>query len=383
VTAKGLWVRRAAFAAFAALILTLPSWLLDGPSDLKKWAEWLCYASICIGIDLSWGYGGMLVLGQGVFFGLGAYCAAMHLQLADLDGAAMPNFMQLYSDFDQLPLMWRPFHSIVFTIAAGVLLPMILAAVLGLLVFRRRVRGPFFALLMQATTLVFTLILIGNLPYTAGFNGLEVRRLFDRSVREPDVRLWLYRAAAILMLVVLAAVLALVRTRFGRLLVAIRDGEERVRFLGYNPATVKTIVFTISAAVAGAAGMIAAPILGIVVPSAFGIVPSILLVCWVAIGGRGTLWGAAIGALVVNWFGDRVSASRPDDWQYVQGALFVVVLAFAPGGLFGIVRTLSGRLHDLPQHVREGNELVRSWLRRGPRPNVLELPELGPGSDAS
>ena len=140
--------------------------------------------------------------------------------------------------------------------------------------------------------------------------------------------------------------LILVRSRFGRLLVAVRDGEERVRFLGYNPALVKTVGFAISAGIAGIAGAIAAPIIGIVAPNQFGIVPSILFVCWVAVGGRGTLWGAVIGALFVNWARVTVSSARPDDWQYVQGALFVVVLAFAPGGIVGIGSAALRRLRS-------------------------------------
>ncbi len=340
------WARRAAFVAFAAVIWFLPDLLLDGSSDIRLWAEFLCYATLAIGADIAWGYGGMLVLGQGVFFGIGAYCMAMYLSLANMpDGSELPSFMSLYSDFDTLPWLWRPFDNLAVTLFLAVVIPVAIASGLGLLVFTRRVRGPYFALLTQATALVFTLILIGNLPLTAGFNGLtDFTIVFGRNKYEDGTNLWLYRVAAGVLFAVLAGALILVRSRFGRLLVAVRDGEERVRFLGYNPAVIKTIGFATSAGIAGIAGAMAAPIIGIVAPNQFGIVPSILVVCWVAVGGRGTLWGAVLGALAVNWLRDTVSSARPDDWQYVQGGLFIVVLAFAPGGLVGIVRSVRTRI---------------------------------------
>lgn len=340
------WLRRLGFVAFAAVIWFLPDVVLDGSSDVRLWAEFLCYATLAVGADIAWGYGGMLVLGQGVFFGIGAYCMAMHLSLENMpEGSELPSFMSLYSDFDTLPWLWRPFDNLAVTVVLAVLVPVAVASGLGLLVFTRRVRGPYFALLTQATALVFTLILVGNLPLTAGFNGLtDFTEVFGRNKYEDATNLWLYRLAAVVLLVVLAGALLLVRSRFGRLLVAVRDGESRVRFLGYNPAVVKTVGFAASAGIAGIAGAVAAPIIGIVAPNQFGIVPSILVVCWVAVGGRGTLWGAVVGALVVNWLRDTVSSARPDDWQYVQGGLFIVVLAFAPGGLLGIARSLRGRL---------------------------------------
>lgn len=341
----GAWARRVGFLAVAAAIWFLPSVVLDGTSDVRLWAEFLCYATLAIGADIAWGYGGMLVLGQGVFFGIGAYCMAMHLSLENMpEGAELPSFMSLYSDFDSLPWLWRPFHSLPVTLVLAVAVPVLVAAGLGLAVFTRRVRGPYFAVLTQATALVFTLILIGNLPLTAGFNGLtDFTEVFGRNKYDSGTTLWLYRVAAVVLLAVLAAGLALVRSRYGRLLTAVRDGEERVRFLGYNPAVVKAIAFGVSAGIAGIAGAVAAPIIGIVAPNQFGIVPSILVVCWVAVGGRGTLWGAVLGALVVNWLRDTVSSARPDDWQYVQGGLFIVVLAVAPGGLVGIVRSVRDR----------------------------------------
>jgi urea transport system permease protein len=333
------WTGRILFVAFGLALFALPGTLGD-PSEIRQWAEWLCYAMVAVGLDLAWGYGGMLALGQGLFFGLGAYAMGMHLSLEQVPDGSLPSFMGLYSDYTSLPAVWRPFQSFWTAAAIAVLLPMLIAGLLGLLVFKRRVRGPFFAILTQATAVIFALVLIGNLKLTAGFNGLTgFTRIFGRNKYAPGTNEWLYQVAAVGLLVVLAVAMALVRSRFGKLLQATRDSEDRVRFLGYDPAIVKTVAFAVAAGMAGLAGAIAAPVFGIVSPGQFDAVPSILMVCWVAVGGRGTLWGPVLGALVVNWTRVNVSAARPDDWQYLQGLLFVVVLAFIPGGLAGVLRS--------------------------------------------
>ena len=341
------WPARVAFGLFAASLVALPG-IIGDPASVRQWAEWLCYAMVAVGLDLAWGYGGMLALGQGLFFGLGAYAMGMHLSLEQVPEGTLPSFMSLYSDYTELPLLWRPFTSFWFAAIAAVTLPALLAALLGLLVFKRRIRGPFFAILTQATAVIFALVLIGNLKLTAGFNGLTgFTTIFGRSKYDPGTGTWLFTVAAIGLLVVLAVAMKVVNSRFGRLLQATRDSEDRGRLLGYDPAIVKTVAFSIAAAMAGLAGAIAAPVFGIVSPGQFDFLPSILMVCWVAVGGRGTLWGAVAGAIAVNWARVTVSAARPDDWQYLQGLLFVVVLAFAPGGLAGLVRSVWHRLPDL------------------------------------
>jgi urea transport system permease protein len=284
-----------------------------------------------------------------VFFGLGAYCMGMYLTLQNVPaGSTLPSFMSLYGNFKSLPMLWRPFQNFYVAAALSVLVPMVVATLLGLLVFRRRIRGPFFALLTQATALVFSLILIGNLPLTAGFNGLTgFTKIFGKSKYEPSTNEWLFHISAIGLMVVVAVALWVVRSRFGKLLMATRDSEDRVRFLGYDPALVKTVAFAMSAGMAGLAGALAAPVIGIVAPNQFTVLPSILMVCWVAVGGRGTIWGAVLGALLINWGGTRVSEARPDDWTYIQGLVFVVVLAWAPGGLMGIARSGIAKARDL------------------------------------
>ena len=333
------WIGRLAFLGFAAALFAWPS-VIGDPTEVRQWAEWLCYATLAVGLDIAWGYGGMLAMGQGVFFGLGAYAMGMHLSLEQVPEGSLPEFMGLYSDYKELPLLWRPFQSFWVAAAVALVLPMVVASLLGILVFKRRIRGPFFAILTQATAVIFALLLIGNLKLTAGFNGLTgFTRIFGRSKYSPETNRWLFSVAAIGLLVVLAIAMKVVRSRYGKLLQATRDSENRVRFLGYDPAIVKTVGFAIAAGMAGLAGAIAAPVFGIVSPGQFDYLPSILMVCWVAVGGRGTLWGAVVGAIVVNWTRVEVSAARPDDWQYLQGALFIAALAFFPGGIAGLLRS--------------------------------------------
>jgi urea transport system permease protein len=333
------WVARLAIVAFALLLFAWPD-VIGDPTRTRQWAEYLCYAMIAVGIDIAWGYGGMLALGQGVFFGLGAYCMGMYLSLEQVEPGQLPQFMALYGDQTELPLIWRPFENLWFAGAAALLVPMLVAGLLGWLVFRRRIRGPYFALLTQATALIFWLLLVGQLKVTAGTNGLtNFGTIFGRSKYEPGTNRFLFGLAAVGLLAVLLIGRQLVQSRFGRLLVATRDGEDRVRFLGYDPAVVKTVAFVAAAGMAGLAGALAAPIVGIVAPNQFAVLPSILMITWVAIGGRGTLYGAVLGALLVSWGKTSFSESRPDDWMYIQGLLFVVVVAYAPGGLLGLLRS--------------------------------------------
>lgn len=344
---QSAWPGRGAFVAFALLLLIWPS-VIGDPTELRQWAEWLSYAMIAVGLDIAWGYGGMLVLGQGLFFGLGAYAMGMYLTLEQVDDGELPSFMSLYGNFESLPLLWRPFDQLWFAILAAVLIPMLLAGGLGLLVFRRRIRGAFFALLTQATAVIFVLVLVGNLPLTAGSNGLtSFSTVFGRNRYAEETNIWLFRLASVALLIVLAIAMGVVRSRYGKLLQATRDSEDRVRYLGYDPAVVKTIGFVIAAGMAGLAGAVAAPVFGIVSPGQFDYVPSLLMICWVAVGGRGAIWGAVLGALLVNWLRVNISDARPDDWQYAQGALFLLVLAFAPGGLAGLLRSGYVRLLGL------------------------------------
>ncbi|MBW8483531.1 urea ABC transporter permease subunit UrtC [Actinomadura parmotrematis] len=324
----------AIFAAVALLVLVVAPAVLP-PFRLDELAKYLCFAIAALGIGLAWGQGGMLTLGQGVFFGLGGYAMAMYLKLHDA-GGDLPDFMT-WSGVEKLPALWKPFADPAFAIAMVVVLPVAIATLLGLLVFRQRVRGAYFAILTQALAAAFTILLVGRQGLTGGTNGLT--NFYDFFGRDPEAdgtqRLTYFVTAGVLGVLYLAA-RQLVKSRFGRLLVAVRDGEDRVRFLGYNPATVKTVAFAVSAGMAGIAGALFVPVVGIISPSLLGVVPSLELVVAVAVGGRYALAGAVLGAVVMNYAKTSFSEQWAGGWLYLEGALFILVMTLAPKGAVGL-----------------------------------------------
>jgi urea transport system permease protein len=347
------WAVLAAFALAALLLLGVAPLLLT-PFRLDLLGKYLCYAIVAVGIGLAWGRGGMLTLGQGVFFGLGAYLMAMHLKLADAGPGGTPDFMALISS-SGVPGWWEPFRSPVVTVLAILLLPALVAGLLGVLVFRRRVRGAYFAILSQALATAFAILLVGNPKSTGGSTGLNnFRGFFGFNLYDPVNKQMLFFIASGVLLGMVALVRQLMVSRYGELLVACRDGEERVRFLGYDPANVKTVAYMIAAFMAGIAGALFVPIVGIVSPNDVGIVPSIGFLIGVAIGGRTTLLGPVLGAIAVAWAGTTLSETIPSGWTYIQGFLFMLVIAFLPGGLASLGEVVSG---------------LRARLRKPPPPS--------------
>jgi urea transport system permease protein len=317
-----------------ALLVVAPAVLSD--FRLSLLGRFICYGIVAVGIGLAWGRGGMLTLGQGVFFGLGGYVMAFHLKLADAGPSGVPDFMVLYGS-GHLPFWWEPFRSPVVTLLGVVLVPSLVAFGLGIAIFRRRVRGAYFAILSQALAAAFAILLIGQQVTLGGFNGLNgFRSFFGFNLYDPVNKRMLFYIAAITLLVMMAVVWQLYRSRYGELLVAVRDQEERVRFLGYDPANIKLVAYVLAAAMAGIAGALFVPIVGIISPANVGVVPSIAFVIGVAIGGRATLFGPVLGALAVAWAQTALSESFPSFWSYFQGALFVLVIAFLPGGFSSV-----------------------------------------------
>lgn len=339
------WGVLSGFAAGAVLLLVAAPAALSA-FNLALLGKFLCFAIVAVGIGLAWGRGGMLTLGQGVFFGLGAYIMAMHLKLADASlfgGSGVPDFMSLYGT-GEVPGWWEPFRSPVLTLAAVVLVPGLVALLLGLAVFKRRVKGAYFAILSQALAAAFAVFLIGQQATTGGSNGLSgFRSFFGFDLKDPSNKLMLYSIAAVVLLLALAAARQLMHSRFGELLEAVRDQEERVRFLGYDPATIKTVTYVIAAVMAGIAGALFVPIVGIISPADVGVIPSIAFLIGVAIGGRATLLGPVLGALSVAIAQTSLSSTFPSFWVYFQGLLFVLVIGFMPGGLASLPR-LAARL---------------------------------------
>ncbi|HET8992700.1 MULTISPECIES: urea ABC transporter permease subunit UrtC [unclassified Rhodococcus (in: high G+C Gram-positive bacteria)] len=332
-------VRTAAGFTLAALMLfgVAPAALSDFRLGLL--GKFLCFAIVAVGIGLAWGRGGMLTLGQGVFFGLGAYIMAMHLKMADaeLRGDTVPDFMQI-AGIRELPAYWVPFSSPLVTILAIALVPALVALLLGLGVFKRRVKGAYFAILSQALAAAFAILLVGQ-QSTGGSNGLNrFRSFFGFDLADPVNKRMLFFIVAAILLLVVAATRQLMQSRYGELLVAVRDQEERVRFLGYDPANIKVVAYTVAAFFAGIAGAMFVPIVGIISPADIGIVPSIAFLIGVAIGGRTTLLGPVLGAIGVAWAQTALSESFPSAWTYAQALLFIVVIGFFPAGIAGLAK---------------------------------------------
>ncbi len=345
------------------LILVMPL-LLTG-FRLNLLGRFLALAIAALGIDLIWGYTGLLSLGHGVFFALGGYALAMHLKLqipVETPGVApLPEFMGLYG-VTELPWFWQPFYSFPFTAFAIVLIPGLLAAVLGYLVFRNRIRGVYFSILTQAATIIFFNLFNGQQKFINGTNGLtDFRTFFGATVSAPQTQVVFYSLTVLLLVAAYALCRWLTTGRFGNLLVAIRDDESRVRFSGYDPTGFKVLVFAVSAGLAGLAGAMFTLQTGIISPKAMDIAFSIEMVIWVAVGGRASLVGAVLGALLVNYGKSLLSERFPDIWLFFQGALFLLVVMVLPNGLVGWLRF-------------QGMQQLRSLLGR--RPYVMTYPSL-------
>ena len=319
----------------ALLLLAAPLVLSDFRVNLL--GKILAFAILALSLDLIWGYAGMLSLGHGVFFGLGGYAFAMYLKL-EASGDKLPDFM-FWSGLKELPFFWSPFQHAWIALPMVVIVPGVLAGAIGYLVFRSRITGVYFALITQALALMVSILFVGQQPYTGGTNGLtNLTSVFGHSLYSSDTQQALYFITVAFLLGSYLLCIGIVSSPFGRLLVAIRDDENRVRFSGYDPAVIKTVVYCVSAALAGVGGALFAPQVGIVSPTMMGIVPSIEVAVWVAVGGRGTLIGAIIGAIIVNYAKSLLSESFPGIWTYFLGALFIGAVLLFPRGIIGLLR---------------------------------------------
>ncbi|MCI2253689.1 urea ABC transporter permease subunit UrtC [Domibacillus sp. PGB-M46] len=300
--------------------------------------KFLCFALVALGICLIWGYTGILSLGHGVYFGLGAYCTAMYLKL-EAAGGTLPDFME-WSGVTALPAFWQPFSNPVFALSASLLIPALLAAMLGFLTFKNRIKGVYFSLISQAVVVVFVTLFVAKQDWTGGTNGLTNFTTFlGFSLASPLVQIVLYLMTVLILGASFTLAAALTKSRAGRVLSAVRDGENRVRFLGFNPTSYKVFVYSLSAALAGLAGTLFVLQVGLISPAMMGIIPSIEMVLWVAVGGRYSLIGAVLGAIVVNSAKSFFSESYPDIWSIFLGLLFIIVVMFLPNGIVGAVNS--------------------------------------------
>lgn len=329
------WSRVAIWVLILAALVAAPAVL--PVFRLNLLGRFLSLAIAALGIDLIWGFTGILSLGQGVFFALGGYAVAMFLQLNTSAAAGMlPEFFRLYG-VSSLPFFWEPFRSPVFTLIALWLVPALVAAVLGYLVFRNRIKGVYFSILTQAALLVFFNFFNGQQKLINGTNGLptDTTVLFGQQMGSEPMQRVLFWITGLLLILSWFFVRWVVRDRFGDVLIAIRDDEPRIRFTGFNPVAFKTIVFAIAGALAGISGALFTVQSGIVTPQFMSVPFSIEMVIWVAVGGRGTLLGAIFGAVLINYGKSLVSEALPQSWLFIQGALFILVVTALPQGILG------------------------------------------------
>ncbi len=333
-----------AFAAFFVFIgILLP--LFVPIFRLNLVGKYLSFGFVAIGLVLLWGRCGILSLGQGVFFGLGGYCMAMFLKLEASDPQStsiqstpgIPDFMD-WNQLTALPWFWEPFKSLPFALLAVMVVPGVIAFLIGWAMFRRRVGGVYFAIITQAIALILSLGIDGNQGYTGGRNGItDLKTMWGWDIRTTGAQYALYFVCVILLLIVSLVATYIINTRFGRVLVAIRDREDRVRFSGYDVAMCRTFVFALAAILSGIGGALFVLQVGFMSPSLVGIIPSIEMVIFTAVGGRLSVIGAIAGCLIVNFGKTIFSEAYPEGWLYLMGGTFIAVVMFFPNGIAGLL----------------------------------------------
>jgi urea transport system permease protein len=309
---------------------------------LNLFGKYLSFAILALGMDLIWGYTGILSLGQAIFFGLGAYAIGMYLMLESsgqgVYGEAIPDFM-IWNRVTTLPLYWVPFKSFPIAVLASILVPAAAAAIIGFLTFRRRVGGTYFAILTQAMAFATWLMFNRNELNLGGTNGLtDFKSILGFSLHAPSTKRSLYLLTAFFLVASYVFCRWLVTSKLGLVMTAIRDQEQRVRFLGYPVAQYKIFIFAVAAALAGLGGGLYVTQVGIITPSQIGVLPSLEIVVWVAFGGRNSLIGALIGAVGINAARSWLTGHFPEWWPMILGGLFVSVVLLLPNGIIGLPR---------------------------------------------
>lgn len=323
------------------------SWLHLSDFRLNQFGKFLAFAILALGLDLIWGYCGVLSMGQGVFFGFGAYCMGMYLTLQigteSVYGSELPDFM-VWTQVKELPLFWYPFKSFFGGFFGAILVPVLFATLFGFLAFRSRIKGVYFAIITQALAFAAWLVFNRNETRLGGTNGLtDFKQLLGYRLSDPATQRGLYLITVVALIAAYLLCRWIVASRAGKVLIAIRDSESRVTFSGYTPWMFKLFVFVVAAGLAGLAGMLYVPQVGIITPAQIGVLPSLEVVIWVAVGGRGTLIGAILGAVAVNYGRSVLTNYFPEAWPFILGGLFVVVVTMFPDGLLGMIRKVTDR----------------------------------------
>ncbi len=331
------------FIILAALILVIFPLFLDS-FRLNLVGKYLTYAFAAVSLVLLWGYGGILSLGQGIFFGLGGYAMAMFLKLeasspentAIQSTPGIPDFMD-WNQITELPWFWEPFTSFTFTVLAVLIIPAAFAYLIGAAMFKRRVGGVYFAIITQVIAVILTVLIVGQQGLTGGINGItDLRTLNGWDITSDSAKNIFYFVNCILLLAVILASRVILTSKFGRILLAVRDKEDRVRFSGYDVANFKIFVFCFAAMISAIGGAMFTLQVGFMSPSFVGIVPSIEMVIFAAVGGRMSLIGAVYGTLLINFGKTTFSESFPEMWLFLIGGLFIAVVMLFPNGLAGL-----------------------------------------------
>ena len=347
----------AAVLAFMAIVLVMfPLLNLYVPKDSAFYlsdyfvalsGKIMCYAMVALAMDLIWGYTGILSLGHGLFFALGGYAMGMYLMRSiGLDGvyhSPLPDFM-VFLDWKAYPWYWAGTDSFWYCLLLVVLVPGLLAFVFGFFAFRSRIKGVYFSIITQALTFAFMLLFFRNDTGFGGNNGFtDFKRILGFPIATSETRMALFMLTGLTLVATLLLARYLVQSKFGRVLTAIRDAESRVMFSGYNPLWYKLFIWTLSAVICGIAGALYVPQVGIINPSEMSPANSIEIAIWVAVGGRGTLIGALLGAGIVNGAKSWFTVAFPDYWLFFLGLLFIAVTLFMPKGVVGLIDQLRMR----------------------------------------
>jgi urea transport system permease protein len=353
-------------------VLNVYGWVSN--YTLNLFGKYLSFAILALGMDLIWGYTGILSLGQAIFFGLGAYAMGIHLMLESsgqgVYGEAIPDFM-IWNRVTQLPLYWVPFKSFPIAVVATILVPAAAAAIIGFLTFRRRVGGTYFAILTQAMAFATWLMFNRNELNLGGTNGLtDFKSILGFSLHEPGTKRSLYLLTAFCVIASYVFCRWLVASKLGLVMTAIRDQEQRVRFLGYPVAQYKIFIFAVAAALAGLGGGLYVTQVGIITPSQIGVLPSLEIVVWVAFGGRNSLIGALIGAVGINAARSWLTGHFPEWWPIILGGMFVLVVLLLPNGIIGLPQQCLNGLRRLRRHSAERSRSASRPQVRGERENL-------------
>jgi len=348
------WIAIAVLAVVALVVVPLCNLVVPKDSVLHisdytvaLIGKIMCYAMVALAMDLIWGYTGILSLGHGVFFALGGYAMGMYLMRSiGHDGvykSDLPDFM-VFLDWKAYPWYWKFTDHFWYAAMLVVLVPGVLAFIFGFFAFRSRIKGVYFSIITQALTFAFMLLFFRNDTGFGGNNGFtDFKRILGYAIATSETRMFLFALSAVVLIAMLLMARYLITSKLGRVLTAIRDAESRVMFSGYNPVNYKLFIWTLSAVMCGIAGALYVPQVGIINPSEMSPANSIEIAIWVAVGGRGSLIGALLGAGIVNGAKSWFTVAFPEYWLFFLGALFILVTIFLPTGVTGLIAKLAKR----------------------------------------